>query len=58
VCVCPTVVPGCILTVVSLMQALDGPRHSAEITSMLQKLRSVDPYRQAYYQDLCEPDVM
>lgn len=36
------------------MQALSADTYSSDITNMLNKLCSVDPYRTAYYKDLCK----
>lgn len=45
---------GCILTTALLMQALDSRKYFTEISEYLKQLCSVDPYREAYYRDLCE----
>ncbi len=45
---------GCILTTALLMQALSPEENAAAIATFLEQLCRVDPYREAYYRDLCE----
>ena len=45
---------GVLLTMISLMHALDAKSHRAEITSYLNQLISIDPLRANYYNDLRE----
>ena len=46
--------PGCLLTTVALMQAVDTPRYATDIERMVAKLVRADSNRSGYYKDLCK----
>ena len=50
----PQSAPGCILTTLLLMQALDSEANHQRISDMFTRLTQVDPYRHGYYQDMCK----
>ena len=46
--------PGVLLTMLSLMRALDSVKHQEEMAKCIDKLPLIDPMRSSYYADLRE----
>jgi hypothetical protein len=44
--------PGTLLTIVWLMQALDPVQHHSQVLAYIDKLKEVDPMREQFYIDL------